>query len=279
MTANLPDSAPPRDDQSTDPPDSVVFDPSVADYDRTRALPEDVREALTEVLAAELEGRDPVVEVGVGTGRIALLLVERGVRLIGIDLSAAMLAQLRANAGGAMPFPLARADAIRLPIRSGSVGAALAVHVLHLIRPWRAAVAEMVRIVRPGGVVLVDPGGSGSAEGRAFHDRFVELLGDVVRPIGLEHGELGALDEAMGELGLTGRDLPPVERIERETWGDYLRKIRDGRLSWTWRVPPEERRRAVEDVRAWGEECYGDLDASRPTPMPIGFRAYDVPPD
>jgi ubiquinone/menaquinone biosynthesis C-methylase UbiE len=265
-------------DHPAEQADSIVFDPAVADYDRTRALPEDVRRAVADVLAAEMEGRQPVAEVGVGTGRIALPLVERGIRLIGIDLSAAMLAQLRANAGGAMPFPLVRADATRLPIRSGSVGAVLAVHVLHLIRPWRAAAAEMVRIVRPGGVVLVDPGGSGSAEGRSFHDRFVELLGDVVRPIGLDHCEHGALDEAMGELGLTGRDLPPVERIERETWGDYLRKIRDGRLSWTWRVAPDERRRAVDEVWAWGEGRYGDLDVSQPTPMPIMFRAYDVPP-
>jgi SAM-dependent methyltransferase len=279
VTANPPEPDSARSHHSTNPADSIVFDPSVADYDRTRALPEDVREALADVLAAELERRDPVVEVGVGTGRIALPLVARGIHLIGVDLSSAMLARLRANAGGRMPFPLVRADATRLPIRSGSVGAVLAVHVLHLIRPWRAAAAEMVRIVRPGGAVLVDPGGSGSAEGRAFHDLFVELLGDVVRPIGLDHGEHGVLDEAMGELGLTGRDLPPVERIERETWGDYLRKIRDGRLSWTWRVPPEERRRAVEEVWAWGQERYGDLDASRPTPMPIRFRAYDVLPD
>jgi SAM-dependent methyltransferase len=279
VTADRPVPSSSRADHGSAPADSIVFDPSVADYDRTRALPEDVRAAVVDVLAAELEGRAPVVEVGVGTGRIALPLVERGVRLIGVDLSAAMLTQLRVNAGGQMPFPLVRADATRLPIRSGSVGAVLAVHVLHLIRPWRAAAGEMVRVVRPGGVVLVDPGGSGSAEGRAFHDRFVELLGDVVRPIGLDHGEHGALDEAMGELGLIGRDLRPVERVERESWADYLRKIRDGRLSWTWRVAPEERRRAVDEVWTWGQERYGDLDVSRPTPMPIQFRAYDVPND
>jgi SAM-dependent methyltransferase len=272
-----PEPAPSAASPPADPVDSIVFDPAVADYDRTRALPSDVREALADVLAHELRPRPPAVEVGVGTGRIALPLVDRGIELIGVDLSAAMLAQLRANAGGSMPFPLVRADATRLPFRSESVGAVLAVHVLHLIRPWREAAGEMVRIVRPGGTVLIDPGGSGSAEGRAFHDRFVEVLGDVVHPIGLDHGEQGALDGAMAELGLAGRDLPAVERIERESWGDYLRNIRDGRLSWTWRVAPEDRRRAVDEVWAWGEERYGDLDVSRPTPMPIQFRAYDVP--
>ena len=80
-----------------------------------------------------------------------------------------------------------------------------------------------------------------------------------------------------GRPGLTRRDLPPVARIESETWGEHLRKIRDGRLSWTWRVPEDDRRRAVEEVWAWAEERFGDLDAPRPLPMPIRFRAYDVP--
>jgi len=113
-------------------------------------------------------------------------------------------------------------------------------------------------------------------EGVAFRDRFVELLGDAVRPVGLEHGAMETLDAAMRELGLVPRALPRVERIETETWGEHLRKIRDGRLSWTWRVREEDRLRAVEEVWAWGEARFGDLDAPRPVSMPIRLRAYDV---
>jgi SAM-dependent methyltransferase len=49
---------------------------------------------------AELAGDGPALELGVGTGRIALPLAERGVRVHGIDLSAAMVARLRAKPGG-----------------------------------------------------------------------------------------------------------------------------------------------------------------------------------
>ena len=42
----------------------------------------------------------PVVELGIGTGRIALPLAQRGVPVHGIDLSEAMVAMLRAKAGG-----------------------------------------------------------------------------------------------------------------------------------------------------------------------------------
>lgn len=48
---------------------------------------------------AELAGDGGALELGIGTGRIALPLAERGVRVHGIDLSDAMLARLRAKSG------------------------------------------------------------------------------------------------------------------------------------------------------------------------------------
>jgi len=56
-------------------------------------------EPVVDFLAA-LAGNDPVLELGIGTGRIALPLVRRGVRVAGIDLSAAMVAKLREKTGG-----------------------------------------------------------------------------------------------------------------------------------------------------------------------------------
>ncbi|MEA2318081.1 MAG: hypothetical protein QOD44_2270 [Solirubrobacteraceae bacterium] len=50
-------------------------------------------------LLAGLAGGGPALELGIGTGRIALPLARRGVRVQGIDLSAAMVARLRAKPG------------------------------------------------------------------------------------------------------------------------------------------------------------------------------------
>jgi SAM-dependent methyltransferase len=57
------------------------------------------RVAATVGFLAELAG-EGALEFGIGTGRIALPLAERGVRVHGIDLSPDMLAQLRAKPGG-----------------------------------------------------------------------------------------------------------------------------------------------------------------------------------
>ena len=65
---------------------------------------------------AVLAGRGRALEFGIGTGRIALPLASRGVQVHGIDLSRAMVARLRAKAGGDAvgvtigDFATARAD-------------------------------------------------------------------------------------------------------------------------------------------------------------------------
>jgi SAM-dependent methyltransferase len=68
-------------------------DPSDRMFDASAITP------VVDVLA-ELAGEGAALELGIGTGRIALPLSERGVRVHGIDLSEAMVARLRAKPGG-----------------------------------------------------------------------------------------------------------------------------------------------------------------------------------
>ncbi|MFE2582784.1 class I SAM-dependent DNA methyltransferase [Streptomyces sp. NPDC059378] len=72
-----------------------------ADYDRSSAemFEPALVDATVDVLA-ELAGAGRALELGIGTGRIALPLARRGVPVHGIDLSRAMLARLRAKPGG-----------------------------------------------------------------------------------------------------------------------------------------------------------------------------------
>jgi SAM-dependent methyltransferase len=57
-------------------------------------------EESTVALLAELARGGPALELAIGTGRIALPLARRGIRVDGIDLSTAMVARLRAKPGG-----------------------------------------------------------------------------------------------------------------------------------------------------------------------------------
>jgi hypothetical protein len=54
----------------------------------------------TVALLSELAGKGPALELAIGTGRVALPLVERGIDVHGIDISQAMVSKLRAKPGG-----------------------------------------------------------------------------------------------------------------------------------------------------------------------------------
>ena len=73
---------------------SVNFDRAAEYYDATRGWRGEHDRETTEMLAGELHGRDRVLEVGVGTGQLAIPLHETGVPMAGIDLSAGMLTKL-----------------------------------------------------------------------------------------------------------------------------------------------------------------------------------------
>ncbi|HYP24710.1 MAG TPA: class I SAM-dependent methyltransferase, partial [Actinomycetota bacterium] len=171
--------------------DSVAFDRAVDYYDRTRALPPGVEAAMVEAVSAELAGRGRVLEIGAGTGRIALPLRAAGVDVVGLDLSLPMLERFVAKAGGAAP--VVGGDATRLPFRDRSFGAAFAVHVLHLIPSWKVAVRELLRVVEPGGVLLVSQGWWGLLAYLDVIEAYTEAAGIELRHVGLnDEAELDA---------------------------------------------------------------------------------------
>ena len=82
-------------------------------YDDWPRLPTNTERAV-EFLAG-VAGRGPILELGVGTGRIALPLLQRGFTVHGIDASPAMVAKLRAKPGGER-ISVAMGDFADMPI-------------------------------------------------------------------------------------------------------------------------------------------------------------------
>jgi len=113
-------------------------------------------------LAARTGG--PIIELGVGTGRLAVPLAGAGYDVVGIDTDPAMLARARvraAAAGSAARLRLLEADmtSCRLP-DAGRYGLAiLALNTLFLAggrAAQAAAVATLAAHLRPGGLAVVD---------------------------------------------------------------------------------------------------------------------------
>jgi SAM-dependent methyltransferase len=259
------------------PSGSVSFDRAAEVYDRTR-LTDPV--ALTRAIDV-LDGVLPVgevLEIGVGTGALAIPLASRGRRVVGLDVSTATLEQLRDKEGpNRVAVAIAIADATRLPVADAAFAGAYCRWVLHLIAGLREAVRELCRAVGWGGVVVVEPGGY-AGRWREVWLRFVDALGPPAEPVGLDaRGGYADLDEVFSACGAPKRDVIETPMQLDSSLDRFLREAAARAYSWTWRVGDDELARAVTDVRAWAIERYGpDLTQPFWPDAPQSWRVYDL---
>ncbi|MGZ5212458.1 MAG: class I SAM-dependent methyltransferase [Actinomycetota bacterium] len=261
--------------------DSVAFDRAAEYYDATRGLTDEGVTRQTELLAEGLRGRGRALEIGVGTGQVALPLHHAGIAVVGMDLSMPMLAKLMEKAGGRSPLPLVQGDATRMPFRDGAFGAAYLRWVLHLIPEWRLTLGEIVRVVEPGGAILVLLGAAGKSTPQAeIQQRFAALAGVSFEPRGLSWGGYDELDAAMTRFDAAPRTLAAFSDTERDGLDVFIDGIAGNRYSWTWRIEdPELLGRVAVDVRGWAEDRFGPLDQVPRAEHQVVWRAYDLPVD
>lgn len=227
-----------------------AFDEISRVYDATRD-PVDSRTVERIVAALARHDMASLLEVGVGTGRMALPLSERGVAVTGLDASRGMLARARIK-GLAR---LVRGSAYRLPFGDQTFDAALFVHVLHLLDDPRVALLEACRVARRGAVALVRPGRPGRGEALDPRLRPRRLVYESLARQGYPVPARASGPPHVRERRLLA-EIPPdhleVVREERvtEALARQLEICSVGASRWTLHVPPDVLRRAVEEARA-----------------------------
>lgn len=271
---------------------SISFDPVADKYDATRGYPEHVARRIAEAIdhAAHGNVQTRFLEVGVGTGRIAFPLASLGRNYSGIDISQKMLDQLQKKvlaagwqeeqqAWGSLPdeeatraLPVQRfvnpanqgamrvlvSDMMDLPFHAHSFDAVIAVHVFHLVGDWQKAIQEVIRVMRPGGVLLLcwdRDAAAGPRDIRHEWNRIIEELGGKA-----EHRGASAPDKVINWLQQQGFQ---TERLDALTWNQSIkpRAILDGitqRLwSRTWSIPDDLFAASAERLQQWVEQQYG----------------------
>jgi 2-polyprenyl-3-methyl-5-hydroxy-6-metoxy-1,4-benzoquinol methylase len=117
-----------------------------------------VRAAWSKVLLSLLPHACEVADLGCGTGSLAVLLAEHGHRVTGVDVSSRMVeaAAAKASAAGVAATFLV-GDAAQPPLAPGSYDVVLCRHVLWAMPDPDDALRRWVRLLRPGGrLVLVE---------------------------------------------------------------------------------------------------------------------------
>lgn len=136
-------------------PGQAGFDDIAEVYDTT--LPAHVTDHYLNKRARLLAGRveaGPVLDVGGGTGALAVMLQERGYDVLGTDIS---LGMLRVYKSKTSTIPVG-ALAYALPFQSNAFQAVVCIAMLHHIaRPEavKAALGEMYRVLRRGGTLVI----------------------------------------------------------------------------------------------------------------------------
>lgn len=225
-------------------------------------------------LANRLRDAAAVLEIGTGTGRLSLPLSERGIPIVGTDLSERMMTKLVEKAGGKQPFPLVRADATLLPLRGDSFDAAIACWVLHLIPQWRQAIAEVARVLRAGGLFFVNQGSWGQ-QGEWWYEvqeRFATAAGAALQRPGVIDAD--ELDEAMRGLAASVEVPEPLVGTTRDSPARRIANLEAGMFSWTWKIDSPTRARAADEVRRWARQRYGSIEEERELHYADTWRIY-----
>jgi ArsR family transcriptional regulator len=106
-------------------------------------------------LAAFADPRWVVGDLGCGTGQVSAALAPFVERVVAVDASAAMLQAARKRLQGAANIDLRRGELEALPIDDGRLDAATVMLVLHHVPEPARALAEVARVLKPGGRAIV----------------------------------------------------------------------------------------------------------------------------
>lgn len=232
---------------------SIVFDRAAEYYDRTRGYPDGVGEQVAELLcrAGGLGPESAVLEVGVGTGRIALPLAARVRRVVGVDLSRPMLARL-ASKPGSERVQRVLADACALPAADARFDAVVSMHIFHLLPAWQRAIVEVRRVLAPHGHFL------SAADQQLLPELWEEAYAGMVKRkhVGVEHE---APDFPL-TFGFRAHGEPHTLRYPvRVSFEQFLADLEARVWSITWSMADDEHAQLVRNMRAAIIRRYGSV--------------------
>ncbi len=261
--------------------ESVVFDPAAGYYDETRGFAPGV-EGPAIALMAGVGGFSPdsrVLEVGIGTGRIALPLAAHVRSVMGVDLSRAMIGRLLAKRADRAVFPVL-GDATRLPLPAASFDGAVAVHIFHLIPAWQTALREVARVLRPGARLVsafYDQAEKESPVHELLSQAWDEAVGrDRMENVGVPRTQYGTFlpDEGWRQAG----ESQVYRYAQMRTPREHIRRMEQRIWSQCWRLPDAVIARGVTAMRE--AAAREGIDLETPFEIQSSFKAVAyLPPE
>ncbi len=198
----------------------------VADiYDATRRMPTEEMTKIIDSLTHLLSDCRTILDAGVGTGRYAIELSQRGYSVIGLDISQKMLAIARQKG---MKDLLIGDISGKIPFRDGYFDASLVVHVLHLVNDWKLVVHELARVADKYVVTVFN-----EVDALKPRDRYLALRNHFGFPLGRDDTAWKVALKAASKIVLV------QDQQEEINGDDSILHLGNRRSSVTWDVPDE----------------------------------------
>jgi ubiquinone/menaquinone biosynthesis C-methylase UbiE len=223
--------------------ESLDFGRIADSYDETRGG-EDRGRRFAGELHGMLDPARPVLEVGIGTGLIAMGLAELGHRVLGVDISEAMANKARQRIGPRVVV----GDARTLPLADASLEQAFSVWVLHVVGDPAAVLREVARVLRPGARYLVVPAGSTEEPAEPIGRAIARMwrLADPARRRIDDEDRLRQLAPATGFVLAEARRWPEHDYLESPA--QAIAKIESRSYSILWDLPDDRWRELVDPI-------------------------------
>jgi SAM-dependent methyltransferase len=193
---------------------------------------DEVSFAISDALAHAAQRLNPepgqkLLDVATGTGWTARNLARRGARVTGVDISEPLLEAARALSAEVAPRPVFElADAERLPFADASFDGVISTFGVMFAQNQEQAAAELARVCRPGGRLVVASWVPGGAVDQFFG--LIAAHGDAPPPAAspLNWGEPAELERLLGahfELAFERGENHAYHDDEEAVWAWYLR--------------------------------------------------------
>ena len=192
-------------------------------------------------LVVPARGKLDALDVGCGTGFLTFELAARGHRVTGIDFAPAMIAEARRKAAErGVSIRFEEADAEHLPFPAGRFDLVISRHVLWTLPHPEAAIDEWVRVLRPGGRLVVvdgqfDAGAAPPAPGSARTSEEYARVGDQLPFLGgRSQTEIETLLRTHGLANVGGDPLLDLVAAQAQRMVDEGREPRTHRRYVVW---------------------------------------------
>lgn len=257
------------------PQDSVAFDRAADYYDDTRGFPpgQETPSVRLFIEAGKLTERSRLLEIGIGTGRIALPLAPFVRSISGVDISRPMLGRLCHKQNGEA-IHVAEADALDLPFPDATFDAVVAVHVFHLIPRWREVLKALARVLKPDAPLL--HGGNERQAPQTLEAQWQQITGKMAhtqRAVPFEERHTFLQGQGWRESG----PLHAHSFVTRRSPVEYVAQIRQRKWSHCWVMSDEELEHGVAALESYIAQNIPD--PTRPIEVEASFlvQAY-LPP-